>query len=194
VFYKLDKPLVEQNRHKHTLQVARHTLQVARHTLQDARHTLQVARQTHTMGLSESKPERLTTEKREQREQNKTIMVEQRKQEINYVQQEILGSNQSTALIKTKDLVAMIKVTETAKNQLDRGGGVLTKPDLIAIIVALQPEARNDIARLESVTVSDLNSMIRSMIYDPSRGAGNSQSVHLKEPGQKEPMKALTFF
>jgi len=146
------------------------------------------------MGLSESKPERLTAEKREQREQNKTIMVEQRKQEINYLQQEFLNPKQSTALIQKKDLVAMIKVTETAKNQLDRGGGVLTKSDLIAIIVALQPEARNDISRLESVTVSDLNSMIRSIIYDPSRGASNSQSVYLKEPGQKEPMKALTFF
>lgn len=146
------------------------------------------------MGLSESKPERLTTERREQREQNKVIMVEQRKQEINHVQQEFLNSMQSTAVIKSKDLVAMIKVTETAKNQLDRGGSVLTKPDLIAIIVALQSTTRNDIDRLESVNVSDLNSMIRSIIYDPSRAGGNSQSVHLNEPGQKEPMKALTFF
>jgi len=64
------------------------------------------------MGLSESKPERLTTERREQREQNKVIMVEQRKQEINHVQQEFLNSMQSTAVIKSKDLVAMIKVTE----------------------------------------------------------------------------------
>jgi len=146
------------------------------------------------MGLSESKPERLTTEKREQREQNKAIMVEQRKQEINHVQQEIMNQKQSTALIQAKDLVAMIKVTETAKNQLDRGGGVLTKPDLIAVIVALQPTMRNDISRLESVTVSDLNSMIRSIIYDPSRVVGNSQTVYLNEPGQKEPVKALTFF
>ena len=142
----------------------------------------------------ESKPERLTTEKRDQREQNKAIMVEQRKQEINHVQQQILSSKQSTALIQAKDVVAMIKVTETAKNQLDRGGGVLTKPDLIAIIVAFQPAMRNDIARLESLTVSDLNSMIRSIIYDPSRVVSNSQSVHLKEPGEKEPVKALTFF
>jgi hypothetical protein len=143
------------------------------------------------MGLSESKPERLTIEKREQRETAKATMVEQRKQEIDYVQKELLGSKQSTALIQAKDVVAMIKVTETAKNQLDRGGGVLTKPDLIAIIIALQPAMRNDIGRLESITVSDLNSMIRSIIYDPSRVVNQAQ---LKEPGQKEPMKALTFF
>ena len=146
------------------------------------------------MGLSESKPERLTTEKREQRQTAKTIMVEQRKQEINHVQQQILNSKESTALIQAKDVVAMIKVTETAKNQLDRGGGVLTKPDLIAIIVALQPTTGNDIARLESFTVSDLNSMIRSIIYDASRVMPNSQPAQLKEPGEKEPVKALTFF
>ena len=121
-------------------------------------------------------------------------MVEQRKQEINHVQQQILNSKESTALIQAKDVVAMIKVTETAKNQLDRGGGVLTKPDLIAIIVALQPTTGNDIARLESFTVSDLNSMIRSIIYDPSRVMPNSQLAQLKEPGEKEPVKALTFF
>ena len=149
------------------------------------------------MGLTESKPERLTAEKREKREVAKATMVEQRKQEINHVQQEILNSansKQSTALIQAKDVVAMIKVTETAKHQLDRGGNVLTKSDLIAIIVALQPAMRNDIGRLEAVTVSDLNSMIRSIIYDPSRVVGNSQPAHLNEPGQKEQMKALTFF
>jgi hypothetical protein len=149
------------------------------------------------MGLTESKPERMTAEKREQRETAKATMVVQRKQEINYVQQEILNSmnsNKSTALIQTKDMVAMIKVTETAKNQLDRGGSALTKSDLIAIIVALQPSMRKDISRLESVTISDLNSMIRSIIYDPSRVVGNPQTAHLYEPGQKEPMKALTFF
>jgi hypothetical protein len=143
------------------------------------------------MGLSESKPERLTTEERENRTQTKAIMVKQRQEEIDRVQQQILSSKQSTALIQAKDLVAMIKVTETAKSQLDRGGGVLTKPDLIAIIVALQPAMRNDIARLESLTVSDLNSMIRSIIYDPSRVM---QPAQLKEPGEKEPVKALTFF
>ena len=147
------------------------------------------------MGLSESKPERLTTDKREQRETAKTIMVEQRKQEINHVQKEILNSKESTALIQAKDVVAMIKVTETAKNQLDRGGGVLTKPDLIATMVALQPEMRNDIARLESVTVSDLNSMIRSIVYDPSRVLGAAATGVQYEPGQKDNKSlALTYF
>jgi hypothetical protein len=146
------------------------------------------------MGLSESKPERLTTEERQYREQTKVTMVKQRQEQIDHLQKDMIESvrsNQSTAIIRPKDVVAMIKVTETAKNQLDRGGGVLTKPDLIAIIIALQPEMRNDIARLESVTVSDLNSMIRSIIYDPSRVMHQAQ---LKEPGQKEPVKALTFF
>jgi hypothetical protein len=96
-----------------------------------------------------------------------------------------MDSKESSALIQTKDMVAMIKVTETAKHQLDRGGGVLTKTDLIAVIVALKPTMRNDIALLNSITVSDLNSMIRSIIYDPRYVLGNSQSIHLYEPGQK---------
>jgi len=44
------------------------------------------------MGLTESKPKRLTAEKREKREATKAHMVEQRKQEIDQVQQSILSS------------------------------------------------------------------------------------------------------
>lgn len=154
------------------------------------------------MGLSESKPERLTAEKREQRETAKATMVEQRKQEINHVQQSILSSansSSSQALIEQKDIVAMIKVSETAKKQLDRGGNALTKSDLIAVLVALQPSMKRDIAKLESVTISDLNSMIRSIIYDPSRVLGTaavSAATGVQyEPGQKDnkPL-ALTYF
>ena len=146
------------------------------------------------MGLSESKPARLTTEEREYRKQTKATIVKQRQEEIDRIQKDMIESirsTQSTAIINPKDLVTMIKVTETAKHQLDRGGDVLTKSDLVAIIVALQPAMRNDISRVESFTVSDLNSMIRSMIYDPSRV---TKSVHLKEPGEKEAVKTLTFF
>ena len=131
------------------------------------------------MGLSESKPKRLTAEKREKREIAKAYMAEQRKQEIENVQQAILssaysGSDSSRALIKHNDIINMIKVTETAKKQLDRVGDALTKSDLIAVLIALQPSLKGDIAQLESLTVSDLNSMIRSIIYDPSRVLGGS--------------------
>jgi hypothetical protein len=129
------------------------------------------------MGLSDSKPVRLTTEERQHREQTKATMVKQRQEEISRVQQDMIESvrsNPSTAIISAKDVVAMIKVTETAKTQLDRGGNVLTKADLIAVIIALQPSLRSNIAHLESVTVSDLNSMIRNIIYDPSRVMGST--------------------
>lgn len=166
-FYLLDKPISKTDRH------------------------------TTTMGLSESKPARLTTEERQYREQTKVTMVKQRQEQIDHLQKDMIQSvqsNQSSAIISPKDLVTMIRVTETAKTQLDRGGNILTKADLIATIIALQPSSRSNIPHLESVTVSDLNSMIRSIIYDPSRVMPNSQLARLKEPGEREQVKALTFF
>jgi len=72
----------------------------------------------------------------------------------------------------------MIKVTETAKKQLGRVGDALTKSDLIAVLIALQPSLNSDIVHLESMTISDLNSMIRSIIYDPSRVLGKSVATN----------------
>lgn len=151
------------------------------------------------MGLSDSKPARLTTEERQYREQTKTTMVNQRKEEINRVQQDMIESvrsSSSTAIISPKDLVAMIKVTETAKTQLDRGGNVLTKSDLIAVIIALQPSLRSNISYLESITISDLNSMIRNIIYDPSRVMGSAPAKETSMVVFEKPQKnnLLGFF
>lgn len=150
------------------------------------------------MGLADSKPARLTTEERQQREQTKATLVNQRKEEIDRVQQDVIESvrsSSSTAIINAKDVVAVLKVTETAKTQLDRGGNALTKADLVAIIVALQPAMQANIARLESLTISDLNSMIRNIIYDPSRVIG-AQVKNTAIVSEKQPQKnnLLTFF
>lgn len=118
------------------------------------------------MGLTESKPERLTDEEKTSREVSKQTIVQQRKQEINTLQQSFVTER---ALVNPADMVRMVKVTETAKSQLDRVGNALTKPDLIAIVIALEPTMRNKIGELESMRVTDLNSVIRSIIYDPKR-------------------------
>ena len=141
------------------------------------------------MGLTESTPVRLNTEQREQREKTKTIIAEQRKYEIEQVQKQLLNTNGNGngILIDTKDLISVIKVSEKAKSQLDRGGAVLTKADLIAVLIALQPENRNKIAQIETLTVSDINSMIRSIIYDPSRlikynsNNSNNSNLHVEK-------------
>lgn len=73
------------------------------------------------------------------------------------------------AIMSTKDLMTFIRVTETSKKQLDRGGSPLTKPDLIAIVLALRPSMKNtnDLNRLDQMRTTDLISVIRCMIYDP---------------------------
>jgi hypothetical protein len=121
------------------------------------------------MGLNESKPERLTSEQRDQREAAKNSMIEQRKAEIDRIQNQMVNDR---SLVEVKDIVAMVKVTETAKAQLDRGGGVLTKADLIAVIVCLEPSMKHQIPMLEGMRVVDLNAVIRSIIYDPKRVTG----------------------
>jgi hypothetical protein len=116
------------------------------------------------MGLNESKPKQLTSEERDVREAAKNSMVQQRKADIDRVQSQMVN-----AVVEVKDIVAMVKVTETAKAQLDRGGGVLTKADLVAVIVGLEPSMRDQIPMLEAMRVIDLNAVIRSIIYDPKR-------------------------
>lgn len=61
------------------------------------------------------------------------------------------------------------KILEMSKVQLDREGMVLTKKDLIAIIVALEPSYITKINEINNNTVADLNTIICVIIYDPSR-------------------------
>jgi len=151
------------------------------------------------MGLNESKPEIVTKEKRVEREKAKVAICEERKQQIDNVQKQLLETSvNSNAIVNQKDIVNMIKITEKAKHQLDRVGSVLTKSDLVAIIIALKPEMNTKISQLESLTVSDLNSMIRTIIYDPSRVVHNAKEVKdvkevKTESLQNKQMNMITF-
>jgi len=150
------------------------------------------------MGLNESKPEIMTKEKRVEREKAKVAICEERKQQIDNVQKQLLETSvKSNAIVNQKDIVNMIKITEKAKHQLDRVGSVLTKSDLVAIIIALNPELKTNISQLESLTVSDLNSMIRTIIYDPSRVVKNTKEdvkeMKEMEKLQNKQMNSITF-
>ena len=150
------------------------------------------------MGLNESKPEIKTKEKRVEREKAKVAICEERKQQIDNVQKQLLETSvKSNAIVNQKDIVNMIKITEKAKHQLDRVGSVLTKSDLVAIIIALNPELKTNISQLESLTVSDLNSMIRTIIYDPSRVVKNTKEdvkeMKEMEKLQNKQMNSITF-
>ena len=63
-----------------------------------------------------------------------------------------------------------LSVCETAKTQIQREGAVLTKADLIAIIVALSSNSNScDLEALQGLTIPELNTLIRGRIYDPER-------------------------
>lgn len=128
------------------------------------------------MGNTDSNPKHTNADERKVREEARKNIVTTRKKEIDSVQQQILSSSaNSTAITTTQDVVQMIKISETAKHQLDRGGGVLTKSDLVAILIALEPRMRANLNQLNETRVSDLNTAIRSIVYDPKRIVGTSQ-------------------
>lgn len=123
------------------------------------------------MGLTDSKPV-TSANAREEREKAKADLVTRRKAQLESLQGELLSSASSassTSVLSNRDTIAMIRVAEKARSQLDRGGGPLTKADLVAIVLALHPEMRSQIVHIEGMTSADLNSTIRGIIYDPSR-------------------------
>ena len=121
------------------------------------------------MGQTDSRPKRISKEQRQQRDHLKHSTLQQRCQDIEQLQQSMVQSAQQNQVVPYKEMTTMLQIGETAKNQLNRGGGALTKTDLVAVIVALDPTLRKDLSQLHQLTLSDLNSMIRSIIYDPSR-------------------------
>ena len=75
-------------------------------------------------------------------------------------------------------------LVDTAIKQLDRDGQTLIKADLVAIIIRLKPDYLSQVHKLQTnFTVSDLNSLIRNIIYDPSfitNTTGQNQLVYHK--------------
>ena len=125
------------------------------------------------MGLTDSKPE-LTSGEREKRDNAKISMAAQRKAEIDSIQQKYVSE---TAIVDAKEAAIFFRVTEKAKQQLDRQGDILVKADLIAILVALDPELKSQFQKLDGMRVTDLNSLIRSIIYDPKRVMGPKKEL-----------------
>lgn len=53
--------------------------------------------------------------------------------------------------------------------QMQRGSANLTKSDLMAIIIALDPAQSSRMYQLNTLKIGDLNFIIRSIIYDTRR-------------------------
>ena len=76
-----------------------------------------------------------------------------------------------------EELVKTILFTETAKEQLKKGGSSLTKTDIIAIIIMIDLNKMNNLEYLKTLTVNDLNTIIRSIIYDTNRYTNKSSNL-----------------
>lgn len=106
------------------------------------------------------------------------------------------GSVHSMDMTRMDDekIATLLKITQKAKDQLDRQGEKQTKSDLIAIIVALDPKYARNIDAIQANTVKDLNAMIRTMVYDPSRYTGSMGSLEnggAHVSNQKQEKKAI---
>jgi hypothetical protein len=121
------------------------------------------------MGNSESldTPEITSNDKKMLKEK----VVNSRIESINNAQKSII---QDVDITSHEDLVKTILFTETAKTQLKKGGSALTKTDLISIIIMVDISKLNNLEYLKTLTVNDLNTIIRSIIYDTNRYKSNN--------------------
>jgi len=102
----------------------------------------------------------------------KEKVVSTRIESINNVQKDSIQT-----ITTHEELVKTILFTETAKEQLKKGGSSLTKTDLIAIIIMIDLNKMNNLEYLKTLTVNDLNTIIRSIIYDTNRYTNKSSNL-----------------
>jgi hypothetical protein len=124
---------------------------------------------------------RASTRSHEEKQHMKTISSTYIDKEIRAIedfQKQINSSSISSELVPVKienklslkNLKASTnKLLDIMKKQLKREDKPLIKADIVAIIISLKPELVNEIATLDSYTVKQLNSMLRSIIYDINR-------------------------
>jgi hypothetical protein len=102
----------------------------------------------------------------------KEKVVSSRIENINNAQK-----NSIQSITTHEELVKTILFTETAKEQLKKGGSALTKTDIIAIIIMIDLNKMNNLEYLKTLTVNDLNSIIRSIVYDTNRYMNKSSNL-----------------
>lgn len=96
-------------------------------------------------------------------------IVNRRIEQVHQMENQMMSHARLNPNISNEEMKRMLKATEYAKNQLDRGGKPLTKTDLVTIILALDISKIDELDNLQSLRLEDLNTMIRCLIYDPQR-------------------------
>lgn len=89
--------------------------------------------------------------------------------QIDNFEKDIVRQIKNDRLNNPNDIKSVFSITETAKTQLEKGGSQFTKPDLISIAIALDPSKLSKIEDLKQLRITDLISIIRTIIYDTNR-------------------------
>lgn len=129
------------------------------------------------MGPNNSKA---TKEVRERKARVHANLVKENVNKIEEFEQKVVQMDQSQ--IQSCDQIDILKMSDMAKAQVQRGSAALTKADLIAIILRLRNEV--DYGVYAELTVKDLNIIIRTIIYSPPEM--NSKSGTLQAELQHE--------
>ena len=133
------------------------------------------------MGNVESSSDNLTPKiNAKDKAQLKEKVVSTRIESINNVQKDSIQT-----ITTHEELVKTILFTETAKEQLKKGGSALTKTDIIAIIIMIDLNKMNNLEYLKTLTVNDLNTIIRSIIYDTNRYTNKSNNLLITNESSK---------
>jgi hypothetical protein len=141
--------------------------------------------QINNMGNTKSNTELNTNEKKMERNEMKSTVTKKRIQQIQQMKENqqkheeaILSQsynqhNSNHHLQLSHDTNTIINdmlpnVYDTAERQLNRKGLPFNKADLIAIILALDPQNSHRLYQLQTLPITDLNFIIRTIIYNPN--------------------------
>ncbi len=120
------------------------------------------------MGIRSSKQSAVERNKKETIKKLVTHNIKSKLQNIRDNIEHFVENDKAMINIDSRIVNSNIYVIDTAMKQLDRGGKNLIKADLVAIIITLKPNYITMIRELqEKMTVDDLNTLIRNIIYDP---------------------------
>ncbi len=116
------------------------------------------------MGAQQSS--RVNKDEKDRRKNVQNHIISQRKEEISAIQNHVVSNAVKEGMLDVKVIKEVIQATTHAQNQLERGGKPFNKGDLVAIIIALDNKQVNNIDKLNSYRIEDLNALIRVIVYD----------------------------
>ena len=119
-----------------------------------------------------------------------TKIINDKIEQIKDFERSIVRDIKNNTINDADTIKSVFSISDGAKSQLERGGTQFTKPDLVAIIVALDAGKIPLMNDLNKLRISDLNSIIRSIIYDTNRYMlatnNNFMNMHIENATDKK--------